>query len=565
MQISKSSYLWVEAVSPRIVPGDIHGNMKKVKEALENATSDLVVLPESVLSGVTLTDPLVSVLSEKTEECIADLWDFLKSSDSLPDFVILGAKTWDWVTVRPVNLILVLSRHLDSIHFYSNDTTEVPGMTYLKDGLLLIAGSDSGTMFSLGLGFGEDGPIPGADVTVRLGRAMRYESKKVRRLVETCERPVIYCGPWEAAGSEFYTGLVKVCPVHSQKPVETTTKDVSRVRQFIDLDQFKTEPCTHDVLKVMVQEMTERHPEPVWPKDPWPISEETLVTQAIGLLGRMHQVPNIKGLVLGLSGGSDSAWAAIVAIKALKMFGLPKTALKTVWMGGPGSTPQSHALATALAAELGSTHVEVDITDTVETFLDSVDHPRDQYDVTFENVQARARMMCLFGAANSGDLLVVGTSDLSEIALGWSTFGGDHLSSYNPNAGLPKTALLGHLRQHSDQYPTIAKIADRAASPELVPGGNQVSEEVLGSYQLTDFFLYHLLSHGWSPSKIVREAAKSFGVPEESVKERWNSLIGRLGSSQFKRSCSPDGPRLFEQSLDTLELSTGFDLSGLTL
>lgn len=278
--------------------------------------------------------------------------------------------------------------------------------------------------------------------------------------------------------------------------------------------------------------------------------------QATGLAQRMKNTAQEK-LVLGLSGGLDSTLALMVAVNAAGQLGkIPGEVIRTLTMPGPASSDRTQNNARLLAKSLGIPNQIIRIGNLVEAQLNALDHDPGAQDVTFENIQARTRTSLLFNYGNKESAMVLGTGDLSEIALGWCTFNGDHMSHYNVNSSIPKTlvkhlvAYLANEPEFIDSKTVLEAILETPISPELTlasPGEiSQKTEDIIGPYELHDFFLYHLIRWGDSPSKIrylAEQAFKESYAPDEISK--WLALfLKRFVSSQFKRSVMPDGPKV---------------------
>ena len=303
-------------------------------------------------------------------------------------------------------------------------------------------------------------------------------------------------------------------------------------------------------------------PHPFTPKaaDMDATCDEIMSIQALGLAKRLAHT-GCRSVFIGISGGLDSTLALLVAAKAVDALGLPRTAITGVTMPGFGTTGRTHTNATALMRGLGVTMRQVDITAAVSRHFSDIGHNPDEHDVTYENSQARERTQVLMDMANQAGGIVVGTGDLSELALGWATYNGDHISMYGVNAGVPKT-LVRHLVRHAadslggEVRATLLDILDTPVSPELVPAADdgtisQKTEDIVGPYELHDFFLYHMLRFGFSPSRLYLMARKAFaGVYADDVVKHWLTVfIRRFFSQQFKRSCLPDGPKVGSVSL----------------
>lgn len=282
-------------------------------------------------------------------------------------------------------------------------------------------------------------------------------------------------------------------------------------------------------------------------------------------LERIHA----KGATLGLSGGLDSAMALLTALRAFEIAGLPKDSLFAVTLPAFGSGARTRGNAAALFAALGLQDRSIDLTGSVSLHLEDIGHPGNLHDAAFENAQARERTQVLMDKANSLGGLMIGTGDLSELALGFTTFGGDHLSMYGVNAGLYKTALRLIVADCAAETVSgalaaaLRAILDTPISPELLPPSGQdmpqKTEDILGPYVLNDFFLHHLLSGFATPEDLLYKALDAFGgrFTRAEVLSRMRAFFVRFFASQFKRSCMPDGPMALGVSLSP---RGGFDM-----
>jgi NAD+ synthase (glutamine-hydrolysing) len=285
------------------------------------------------------------------------------------------------------------------------------------------------------------------------------------------------------------------------------------------------------------------------------VCSEIFAIQATGLARRLRAVKP-KTLVLGLSGGLDSTLALLVAIEAIDHSGT-NTKLVTLTMPGLGTTSRTKNNALELAKAMGVEVRTVSIVDAVKLHLKDIGHPEDQHDITFENAQARERTQVLMDVANQTQGLVLGTGDLSEAALGWCTFNGDHMSMYHVNAGVPKTLvryLIGWCAEQ-EEFSLAAKvlndILDTPISPELLPADKtgqivQKTEDSVGPYELVDFFLYHTVRCGASADKVVMLAELAFqgDYDLEQIAHWFEKFANRFRTQQFKRSSMPDGPKV---------------------
>ena len=291
--------------------------------------------------------------------------------------------------------------------------------------------------------------------------------------------------------------------------------------------------------------------------------EDILNMQAAGLLTRLKAI-NCSKAVIGLSGGLDSTLALIVTIHAFDKLGLDRKGIITINMPGFGTTARTKNNAMSLAEKYGCTLREISISKSVMQHFEDIGHDPEVRDITYENSQARERTQILMDIANQEGGLVIGTGDMSELALGWATYNGDHMSMYGVNCSIPKTLVRYLVAYESKRTKDVseslssalADIVDTPVSPELLPPTedgkiSQKTEEQVGPYELHDFFLYYFVRFGFTPSKIYRMALIAFdGKYESDTIYKWEEVfIRRFFAQQFKRSCVPDGPKVGTVSL----------------
>jgi len=304
--------------------------------------------------------------------------------------------------------------------------------------------------------------------------------------------------------------------------------------------------------------------------DPLPFikceAEEALAIQAAGLAKRIEHTDSCA--VIGVSGGLDSCLALLVTVRAYRMLGKPVSEIVAVTMPCFGTTSHTKNNAHSLCEAFGIPCREIDITASVTQHLKDIDHPQDKFDVVFENAQARMRTYVLMDLANQVNGLVIGTGSLSELALGWATYNGDHMSMYAVNAGVPKT-LVRLLVQHTAENPdkflkgqspiklkyVLDSILATKVSPELLPAHNdeitQITEELVGPYELHDFFIYHTLRFSRRPKTVLNLAKLAFvgKYTGDEILHWLKTFYRRFFSQQFKRNCLPDAPQVVEISL----------------
>ena len=311
--------------------------------------------------------------------------------------------------------------------------------------------------------------------------------------------------------------------------------------------------------------------------NPWPFipaskdmeesCEEIINIQVAGLMKRLAHT-NCSKVVVGISGGLDSTLALLISVRAFDDLELDRKGIIGITMPGFGTTDRTHNNAVELMKSLGITIREISIVKSVVQHFEDIGHDIQQHDVTYENSQARERTQILMDVANQVGGMVIGTGDMSELALGWATYNGDHMSMYGVNAGVPKTlirylvsymATVGMDAKSSD---ILMDIVDTPISPELIPAdeqGNiqQKTEDLVGPYELHDFFLYYFLRYGFSASKIMLLARHAFNgsnpkagkYDEETIRHWLQVFMRRFFAQQFKRSCLPDGPKVGSVSL----------------
>ena len=289
--------------------------------------------------------------------------------------------------------------------------------------------------------------------------------------------------------------------------------------------------------------------------------QEIFDIQTEGLAKRIQHT-GAQTVVLGISGGLDSTLALLVCISAFDKLGLNRRGIVGITMPGFGTTDRTYTNAVNLMKLLGITIREISIKEACLQHFADLGHDIEEHDVTYENSQARERTQILMDAANQMNGFVVGTGDLSELALGWATYNGDHMSMYGVNASVPKT-LVRHLvnwvaerTKDESTHQTLLDIVDTPISPELIPGDEQgnitkKTEDLVGPYELHDFFLYYLLRWGFRPAKIYLLARQAFGQAyDDATIRKWLRIFcRRFFAQQFKRSCLPDGPKVGSCSL----------------
>lgn len=363
---------------------------------------------------------------------------------------------------------------------------------------------------------------------------------------------LIYENGVKLAESALYDAQLTTAVVDLQKMeterVEMTTYENEDEAQYID---FTLE--NHDI------DLSERFydPHPFVPSkmaDRYTRCEEVFSIQTHGLMQRLKAI-HAKTVVIGISGGLDSTLALLVAVRAFDALGIDRKNIIAITMPGFGTTSRTKNNADDLMKELGVTRKEINITDAVRVHFKDIGHDESVHDVTYENCQARERTQILMDVANQSGGIVVGTGDLSEVALGWSTYNGDHMSMYAVNVSVPKTLVRYLVDYVSSTYEgtlkdTLQDILQTPVSPELLPANDnkivQKTEDIVGPYELHDFFLYHHARFHYEPLKLFRIAQVAYHdeYDNETIKKWLLKFYRRFFTQQFKRSCIPDGPKV---------------------
>ena len=368
------------------------------------------------------------------------------------------------------------------------------------------------------------------------------------------------CGPCESTTDLVMSGMAGIA---ESGKLLTETQPLQFSTQSASIDVNLTAAATPQVNQPPRDQSTPSHSQTpfIANTDPDAQFQRAFAIQAAALVGRLRYT-GIQRVVLGLSGGSDSSMALLVCVQAFTQLGFDKKGIFAISLPGPGTTAASKERLETLAELTGVTFRTIPINAALEQHLKDIGHPLDGFDVTYENAQARERTQILMDIANQSNALMIGTGDLSEIALGWCTFNGDHMSMYDPNAGLPKTLLLrvlawaGEALFGAEGAAITQQICQATISPELIPTGTSSTpahstEASIGPYLLHDFFLYHAIGQRLSPKEVFNLAKQAF-VGSYTAQEilRWLRMFySRFFSQQFKRSASTDGPQIVGLSL----------------
>ena len=443
-----------------------------------------------------------------------------------------------WAPAPPSNRLALSGA--DLIFNLSASDELVGKHDYLK-GLLAqqSARTITGYIYS-GSGFGES-----TQDVVYGGNAMIYENGV---LLEEADR--------FSLEPQMIIGQIDIERLRSERRTNSTYVNAQRGNNAIIVDALPTDSIPFTLIRKI-----DPHPFIPASSDMQRSCEEIINIQSCGLAKRVIHT-NSKNLVVGISGGLDSTLALLICVNTFDMLHLDRKGIIGVTMPGFGTTDRTYQNALTLMKNLGITIKEINIAKAVNQHFEDIGHDPKIHDVTYENSQARERTQILMDLTNQIGGFVVGTGDLSELALGWATYNGDHMSMYGVNGSVPKT-LIRYLVRYIAEYKmdeatkaVLLDIIDTPISPELIPGDekgniNQKTEDLVGPYELHDFYLYYFLRFGFSPRKIFFLAQHAFkGMYDDATIKKWLSIFfRRFFNQQFKRSCLPDGPKVGSVSL----------------
>lgn len=531
--MSKNPVINVAAVTPRVWLADPVKNAEEIIRCSGEAAakgSDIIVFPEMCLTGATCGDlfkqPLLQDAAREAAESVA------RATADLDATIVVGL---------PV----------PAEGGYASGAAIIRGGRFVGEDprFLLVTGSDI-----------PEELLEDAGLVLHLAASPELVTRHAARkrclaaLTFRTGAAYVYCaaGYGESTGDAVYSGPSLIYQKgRLLAENERFRRGTGIIYASIDPDAPAQEPAA-------VPETPALRPSPFVPDDPADLAarcDEILSIQSTGLMTRLEHV-GCKTAVLGISGGLDSTLALLVSVKAFDGLGRDRKDIIAVTMPGFGTSSRTHTNASALMDALGVTAREIPIGPAVSQHFADIGHDPEDHNVTFENAQARERTQILMDIANDTDGLVVGTGDLSEIALGWCTYNGDHMAMYGVNADVPKTMMQAIVRWAAEnRFPearaTLLDIVDTPISPELTPVDEngrikQKTEDIIGPYELHDFFLYHLVRRARRPREIRSLAVEAFGGKyDEATVDRWlRKFLWRFFSQQFKRSCSPEGPQV---------------------
>lgn len=595
-------YLRIATVSPKVYPGEVKKNLEIHKQSiLELLDKDpgikLIVFPELSLTGYTCGDLFLTTdLIRNTQEGISELTEFVKTLNG--PVVIFGAPTTGEENSRLYNSVIIVGKSNEPLII---NKTNLPSYQEFYESRWFTPGVNNSIFEIDGVRVGveicEDLWVPnppceklvtdyGADIIVNLSASPKLAGKYnyLKDLVKItsgrllCSYVYVSSGPWESSTDLVFSGWSVVYEnankIAELKPIKSlleetryliTDIDIHEIRGARRKNKIKTSlKPSNFIIDNVEDEKLERSPYRNYISHPFLVEEnydDIFTVQSLGLQKRIMSCggENCR-LIIGISGGTDSTLALLVAVDAIDKLGFPRTNIIGVTLPCFGTTSRTKDNSLRLMKLLKIDGREINIKESVTAHLKELGHPLDLYDIAYENAQARMRTQVLFNLSNMEGGLVLGTGDLSELAVGWCTFGADHLSSYNPNASIPKTLVKELLRWKSIELKELSEVLNdilgTPVSPELLPPSDsgeiaQVSENNVGPYELIDYFLYHFLRTGMNTTKIGYTCFWAFsGKYSLQEIQKWErKFISRFGNQQFKRSCLPDGPKTGNISL----------------
>ncbi|MCI5603095.1 MAG: NAD(+) synthase [Clostridiales bacterium] len=604
-------FIKVAAATPKIKVADVDYNTElicnQIDEAAKNGTK-VLVFPELCLTGYTCSDLFwQSLMLEKVKEKTIEIARYSKDYDML---IMVGipyehnGKLYNVAVVLHKGKILgmVTKKHLpnysefyEARHFTKGFekavTVDFAGQK-VPMGMNILFKCENRPDMVVGVEICEDLWVPnppsirhtmaGATIIANLSASDEVTGKSIyRRDLVAGQSARLICGYIYADAGEGESSTDLVYSAHNM--IAENGRMLAEAKRFInqtvygdiDLDRIKNErrkmttyeSKDEEDYTVVTFEMNMDNNElsakinnmPFVPGDIAKRNErceEILTIQAMGLKKRLEHT-NAKSAVIGISGGLDSTLALLVTARAFDMLGRDRKGIVAVTMPGFGTTDRTYDNALKMIEKLGTTFIEINISDAANEHFKAIGHDSSIHDVTYENVQARQRTLYLMNLANQYNGFVVGTGDLSELALGWATYNGDHMSMYGVNASIPKTLVRHLVRYYADTCDDIElnkvlmDVLDTPVSPELLPPQDngeiaQKTEDLVGPYELHDFFMYYMLRLGYTPKKIYYLARNAFeGIYDDETILKWlKTFYRRFFAQQFKRSCLPDGPKV---------------------
>lgn len=621
----QNGFIKVAAAIPSVKVADCSYNVQQIESLIAMAEGkgvEVIVFPELCITGYTCQDLFKqTLLLEQAETSVLMLLDFTRKLDIISIVgvpVVVGdlllncaavIQKGDLLGLVPKTYLPNYSEFYEKRWFASSQDLQPSEIRFAGNKIVVtpqptLFRTCDGAMFGVEICEDVWAPVPpscnlalsGADIIFNLSASDELIGKHdyLKGLLAQQSARMIFgyvysgCGFGESTQDVVYGGNA-IAYENGQLLAESErfALDSQLIITQIDVEKIRNERRTnstyinaqrgHDSRIVNAHTVMPRDFELIRDVDPHPFipktddmeksCDEIFSIQVAGLAKRLVHT-GCKTVVVGISGGLDSTLALLVCVRTFDKLQLSRKGIVGVTMPGFGTTDRTYNNAVNLMKSLGITLREISIADAVKQHFNDIGHDINVHDVTYENSQARERTQILMDLSNQLGALVIGTGDLSELALGWATYNGDHMSMYGVNAGVPKTLIkylvkFVAMSEDSDETRSILlDIIDTPISPELIPAdeaGNitQKTEDLVGPYELHDFFLYHIIRFGYRPSKIFMLARKAFDgsnpetpfYDDETIKKWLTIFLRRFFNQQFKRSCLPDGPKVGSVSL----------------
>ena len=614
----KDGFIKVAAMTPDIQVGNTEYNTQQVIQNMKQAHSakaKLAVFPELVLSGYTCNDLFLQDVLLRG--CLDGLEQIRRASEGLDMLTIVGLPfllhgrlynvaavlhEGELLGIVPKQHIPNYSEFYEARHFSPApsecEIIDIPALGEAGEGISfgarLLFMAENLPEFVLGVDICEDlwMPVPpscyhamaSATVIANLSASDETTGKDIyRRELVRNQSARLICGYIyaDAGEGESSTDLVfaghNLIAENGSILAETPRFENGMCLSEIDLGRLTSErrrmtsyplsspeEAGYEVAYFSFEQLEETSLTRFYARTPFVPGDksdrdrrcnEILSIQAMGLKKRLAHT-HCQTAVIGISGGLDSTLALLVTAKAFDMLGLERSGIQAVTMPCFGTTDRTYQNACTLTKQLGATLKEIPINEAVELHFRDIGHDKNIHDVTYENSQARQRTMILMNIANQCNGMVIGTGDMSELALGWATYNGDHMSMYGVNCSVPKTLVrylvlyYAETTEDKELKRVLMDVLDTPVSPELLPPKEgeiaQKTEDIVGPYELHDFYLYYMMRFGYTPSKIYRLACYTFAdiYPGETIYQWLRTFYWRFFAQQFKRSCLPDGPKV---------------------
>ncbi len=559
--MSKEIYK-IASISPKISVADVTANCDEIINMIEKAIAEnceIIVFPELCVCGATCGDLFMQELL--IEACNSGIRKICQSTREYNGYVVIGAPIENNGKLFNCGLVITDGKVIYSV---AKTNLSLAEKRWFADGNEYQYDNSAELPFSLVIGENAVENISSSfviNVSAVGSEVTKY--KYFKNCVENLGCGFIYTsvGAGESTTDAVYSGA---CIIAENGRILSEGKRFSFESEMI-INEINIANCTckSTLNDVKNYKANANDPHPFIPSDKNELTErceEILAIQSTGLAKRMLHTHTQK-LVLGISGGLDSTLALLVSVKTMKKLGYSVENIICITMPGFGTTDLTYTNACKLVKSVGATLKEINIKNACLLHFEDIGHDADIHDVTYENTQARERTQILMDYANKIGALLVGTGDLSELALGWCTYNGDHMSMYGVNASVPKTLmqhLVHYVADNSDENTAkiLYSVLDTPISPELLPPDKngkmeQKTENTLGPYEVHDYYLYHFIRNGTKPEKLWLSAKQAFkGIYTEEELRRWLEIfLRRFFVSQFKRSCSPDGPKIGSVSL----------------